>query len=114
MLPGFPSTYQKKLLEQEVQDVGKINKIKFQPYVDLVDQAYSQLTRLWLTIKTYITKLKMIKYQLYVGNSHLMKVICNSISKTLLYYCQDPKVFGCTGISAVNIGGSTIHFGLRV
>ena len=46
LLPGFPSTYQKKLLEQEVQDVGKINKIKFQPYVDLVDQAYSQLTRL--------------------------------------------------------------------
>ena len=52
--------------------------------------------------------------QLYVGNSHLMKVICNTISKTLLYYCQDPKVFGCTGISAVNIGGSTIHFCLGV
>ena len=42
-----------------------------------------------------------------------MKVIYKAISKTLLYHCKDsekPKalLLGPAGISAVNIGGSTI------
>ena len=53
------------------------------------------------------------------GKSNLVKVIYNAISKTLLYHCKDtekPKVLllGPTGISAVNIGGTTIHSGLAI
>ena len=53
------------------------------------------------------------------GKSHLVKVIYNTISKTLLYHCKDsekPKIIfvGPTGISAVNIGGATIHSGLGI
>ena len=51
--------------------------------------------------------------------SHLVKVICNAISKTLLYHCKDHDkqrvpLLGHTGISAVNIGGTTIHSGLAI
>ena len=54
-----------------------------------------------------------------VGKSHLVKVIYNTISKTLLYHCKDPKtatvlLLGPTGISAVNIGGTTIHSSLGI
>ena len=47
------------------------------------------------------------------GKSHLVKVIYKAISKTLLYHCKDPEkpkalLLGPAGISAVNIGGSTI------
>ena len=53
------------------------------------------------------------------GKSHLVKVIYNAISKTLLYHCKDPEkprvlLLGPTGISAVNIGGTTIHSGLAI
>ena len=53
------------------------------------------------------------------GKSHLVKVIYNAISKTLLYHCKDPEkprvlLHGPTGISAVNIGGTTIHSGLGI
>ena len=53
------------------------------------------------------------------GKFHLVKVIYNAISKTLLYYCKDPGnprvlLLGPTGISAVNIGGTTIHSGLGI
>ena len=34
--------YQKKLQEQRVKDAVNINKIKFEPYVDLVDQDFFQ------------------------------------------------------------------------
>ena len=49
--------------------------------------------------------------------SHLVKVIYKAISKTLLYHHKDPEkprvlLLGPTGISAVNIGGATIHSGL--
>ena len=37
LLSGFPPIYQNKLLEEGVQDVVNINKIKFEPYGDLVD-----------------------------------------------------------------------------
>ena len=48
-----------------------------------------------------------------------MKVIYNAISKTLLHHCKDPKkpidLLLCpTGISAVNIGGTIIHYGLGI
>ena len=42
MLSGFPPLYQNKLQEQGVQDVVNRNKIKFEPYSGLVDQAFSQ------------------------------------------------------------------------
>ena len=49
----------------------------------------------------------------------LVKVICMAISKTLFYHCKDPEksrvlLLGTTGISAVNIGGTTIHSGLGI
>ena len=42
LLPGCPTLYQKKLQEQGVQDVVTRNKIMFEQYGDLVDQAFSQ------------------------------------------------------------------------
>ena len=53
------------------------------------------------------------------GKSHLVKVIYNAISKTLFYLCKDPEkprvlLLGPTGISAANIGGTTIHCGLAI
>ena len=42
LLSGFPPLYQNKLQEEGVQDVVNINKIKFEPYGDLVDQDFSQ------------------------------------------------------------------------
>ena len=42
MLAGCPQLYQNKLQEQGVQDVVNRNKIKFEPYGDLVDQFFSQ------------------------------------------------------------------------
>ena len=38
LLSGFPPLYQNKLQQQGVQDVVNTNKIKFEPYGDLVDQ----------------------------------------------------------------------------
>ena len=51
--------------------------------------------------------------------SHLVKVIYIAISKTLLYHCkgtEKPRVLllAPTGISLVNIGGTTIHSGLGI
>ena len=51
------------------------------------------------------------------GKCHLMKVIYNSISKTLLYQCKDPKkprvfLLGPTGMSSLNIVGTTIYSGI--
>ena len=53
------------------------------------------------------------------GKSHLVKVIYNTISKTLDYNCKDPEKsrfppFGPTGISAVYICGTIIHSGLGI
>ena len=53
------------------------------------------------------------------GKYDLMKVIYNAISKTLLCHCKDPEkvrvlLLGPTGRSAVNIGGTTIHFALGI
>ena len=48
------------------------------------------------------------------GKSHLVKVIYNAMSKTLIYYCKDPEKLRVllekhTGISAVNIGRTAIY-----
>ena len=53
------------------------------------------------------------------GKSHLVKAIYKAISKILLYHSKDPYksrvvLLGPTGISAVNIGGTTIHSGLGI
>ena len=53
------------------------------------------------------------------GKSHLLKVIYNVISKILLRHCKDPEkprvlLIGPTGVSAVNIGGTTVHSGLGI
>ena len=42
LLSGFPPMYQNKLQEEQVQNVININKIKFEPYGDLVDQVFVQ------------------------------------------------------------------------
>ena len=47
---------------------------------------------------------------------HLVKVIYNAISKTLLYPCKDPekpRVF-LLGPTGIYMGGTTIHFGLGI
>ena len=51
------------------------------------------------------------------GKSHLIKTIYQVVSTELLYHSKEPDkprvlVLGPTGISAVNIGGTTIHSGL--
>ena len=38
----MPAFYQNKVRKQRIQDVVKINKIKFKPYTDLVDQDFSR------------------------------------------------------------------------
>ena len=43
LLSGLPPLYQNKLQEPEVQDILNINKIKFAPFGDLVDEMYSWL-----------------------------------------------------------------------
>ena len=42
-LRGFPPIYQNKLQEEQVQDVINTNKMKFESYGALVDQAFVQL-----------------------------------------------------------------------
>ena len=53
------------------------------------------------------------------GKSHLVKVIYNAVSKTLLYHCKDPEnprvlLLGPTRISVINVGGTTIHSGFGI
>ena len=48
------------------------------------------------------------------GKSHLVKTIYQVLSKELLYYSKEPDksravLLGPTGISTVNVGGTTIH-----
>ena len=51
--------------------------------------------------------------------SNLIKTAYQAVSKELLYHAKDPEkprvlLFGPTGISGVNIGGTTIHSGLAI
>ena len=64
---------QKKQQEQGFQDVVNTNKIKFEPYLDLVDQHFLNSTRNQLTIKDqYCQKKKKMKHQ---GQNIPMKII---------------------------------------
>lgn len=52
------------------------------------------------------------------GKYHLVKVIYNVKSWALLYHCEEPEksrvlFFRPIGITAINIGGTTIKSGLR-
>ena len=49
LLSGCPSFYQNKLQEQGLQDVVNWNKIKLEPYGDLVDQAFFSITNMYTT-----------------------------------------------------------------
>ena len=53
-----------------------------------------------------------------ISKYYLLKVIYNAISKILLYFkdLEKPRflLLGPTAMSAVNIGGATIHSGLRI
>ena len=42
LLSGFPPFYQNKLEEQVFQDVVNINKLKFEPYCNLVDETFTE------------------------------------------------------------------------
>ena len=48
LLSGFPPLHQNKLQEQGLQDVVNANKIKFEPYGGLVDEAYSKFNEILL------------------------------------------------------------------
>ena len=53
------------------------------------------------------------------GKSHLIKTIYHSINKVFLYQSENPEkprvlVLAPTGVSAININGSTIHSGLNI
>ena len=51
-----------------------------------------------------------------IDKFHLVKIIYNAISKTLLYHCKDPEkrafLPGPTGISEKNMSRTTIHLSL--
>ena len=49
LLSGFPPLYQNKMREQGVQVMANMNKIKFEPYGDLADQAFSQFNEKSIT-----------------------------------------------------------------
>ena len=53
------------------------------------------------------------------SKSHLVKLMYNAKSKSLLYHCKGPEKPGfllleSAGISTVNIGATTIHFCLGI
>ena len=47
---------------KEPKDLVNRNKIKFEPYSDLVDQVFSQFNDNSFTFKTHLVKLKMMKH----------------------------------------------------
>ena len=195
LLSGTPLLYQNKLLEPDVQDVVNNNRFKFEPYGDLVEEAYAHYNENMINnqdphgqieneetpeaefnndelnertdsntntaIPTFMPKIwsedeileninslnskqrdvfnvvhnwakDYVKYNGKVkpihiflsgsggtGKSHLVKTIYNAVSSTFLLRSKDaekPRVLllGPTGISAVNIGGTTIHSALGI
>ena len=64
LLSSCPPLYQNKLQQQEVQDVVNRNKMKFEPYGHLIYQGFFlSIMKTQLTVKTYIAKMKIMKYQ---------------------------------------------------
>ena len=70
LLSGFSTLHQNKHGGQRVQVVVNMNKIKFESYGDLVDQAFSQFNENLSQVD--MVKLKMMKHQRQVI---LMKMI---------------------------------------
>ena len=68
--------------KKEIRMFENINKIKFEPYCGLVDQAFCQL-RIRLTIKTHIAKLYMMKHQ---SQENPMKLIQKKEKQTKLLH----------------------------
>ena len=53
------------------------------------------------------------------GKSHFIQTLYQAVSKKLLYHGGDPDkacvlLLGPNGISAVNVGGTTIHLALGI
>ena len=48
LLSGFPPLYQNKLEEKGFQDIVNRNKIKFEPYSDLIVAVFSQFNENWI------------------------------------------------------------------
>ena len=198
---GIPASYQNKLLEEGVQEIVYRNKHKFEPFAEIVDEAYANFNaeetgnqepfeqnsddetnqgrnnenssedsntlkndakiggysmppllsddeigenirvlnkkqriifdivyewaRDYVKMKSLNRSRNVEPIHLFVsgsggtGKSHLIKTIYQAVSKTLVYHSENPDkpsvlLLGPTGISAVNIGGTTIHSGLGI
>ena len=194
LLAGTPPLYQNKFLEPGVQDIVNNNKIEFEPFGDLVEEAYLHynehlignqdpqgqiendeteqadfnenhneeidpnrstafsnfMPNVWSddeilqAINSLNSKQRDVfnvvhnwskDYVKYNGNvkpihiflsgsggtgkSHLVKTIYQAVTKTFQRICKDAEkpsvlLLGPTGISAVNIGGTTIHSALGI
>ena len=63
MLSGLPPLYQNKFQGQGVQDIININKIKFEPFGDLVDEVYSRLKETLINNQNPHSQIKMVEFQ---------------------------------------------------
>ena len=97
LLSGFPPLYQNKLEEKGFQDIVNRNKIKFEPYSDLIVPVFLNLTRTELTIKNHLTKIKikesLSKWEYTIGIlqiywSYTFKVYLTCISSTFEAYVK--------------------------
>ena len=62
LLSSYPLIYQNKLQDQGVQDFVNRNKIKFEPYNDLVDQAFSQFNENSINNQDPHSQIEMMKH----------------------------------------------------
>ena len=63
LLSGLPPMYQNKVQEEQVQDVIKINKMKFEPHGDLLNQAFVQLNEILINNQDPYSQIEMMKHQ---------------------------------------------------
>ena len=75
LLSGCLPLYQNKLLEPGVQTVANSNKIKFEPFGNLVDDSYSRYNANMLDNQDPLVKLKMMKQgRQYVPMTKMMRI----------------------------------------
>ena len=75
LLSGCFSLYQNKLLEPGVQTMANSNKIKFEPFGNLVDDSYSRYNANMLDNQDPLVKLKMMKQgRQYVPMTKMMRI----------------------------------------
>ena len=75
LLSGCLSLHQNKLLEPGVQTVANSNKIKFEPFGNLVDDSYSRYNANMLDNQDPLVKLKMMKQgRQYVPMTKMMRI----------------------------------------